>query len=200
MQVNFFATTEDWVTLWSWIMEIPGIRVLEAHSRPDLKNREFPTIDIIAAAIREGDYCMAAWPSSVGGEPRIERIVFEPDTARRLQAKGRWTLHSPAMVTFMQHGEQASGCISPGYFSHWSEVSARQRSVYSGEFLDEVDWKQLASIARKLSGRIRKSSPAKLGGASVLPDAWRLVEASQAKLWGWGEEIDKTSPHLTVRR
>lgn len=196
MQTNFFATTDDWVNLWTWIMEMPGMRAIEHYSRPDQPNRDFPTIASIEAAIREGDYAMAAWPSSVGGKPRTQRIDFEPNTARSIGAKGRWVAHSPALITFMRHNEQRRGCLSPSYFTSWSEAGARQTSILPEEILNEVDWKAFSSVTRGIARKIRAESPAKLGGATILPDAMRRLVAGEHKLWGWGKEVDASSPQI----
>lgn len=194
MQANFFATTEDWITIWGWIMATPGMAVIEEYSTPDLPNRQFNTIQEVETAIRSNDFSMAAWPSTVGGKLRVQRINFEPNTARGLGAKGRWAMHSPALVTFMRHGDQSPGCLSPSSFSCWSEAGARQRSIYPDEFLDEVDWKAFSSITRGLQRRIRSASPIALGAAPILPDAARQLESGTVNLWGWGEVVTATSP------
>ena len=194
MQANFFATTEDWVTLWGWIMDIAGMVVIEHYSKPDLPNRHFNTILEVETAIRRNEFSMAAWPSTVGGKPRVERISFEPNTARKLGAAGRWAMWSPALITFMRHNELSAGCLSPSSFSCWSEAGARQRSIYPDEFLDEVDWRVLSSITRGLQRKVRSASPMALAEAPILPDAARQLELGKLSLWGWGEAVTATSP------
>lgn len=199
MQANFFATTEDWVTLWGWVMAIPGMRVVEHYSRPDLPNRNFRTIEEIEAAIRANDFSMAAWPSAVGGQPRVERIDFEPNTARKLGAKGRWAFRSPALITFMRHNEQKVGCLSPSYLSCWSEAGARQRSMLPEDFLNEVDWKAFDSVTRGLQRKMRANSDLALSAAPILPDAAQQLESGTLNLWGWGEVITASSTLIKRR-
>jgi hypothetical protein len=200
MQANFFATTEDWLTLWDWVVGLPGMRVIEHYSRPDLPNREFNTPDEVQQAFQNKESLIVAWPSSVGGKPRAERVNFEPNTVRKYGAEGRWIFRSPALITFMQHNEQRAGCLSPGSFSCWSEAGARQRSIYPEEFLDEVDWKAFASITRGLQRKMRSASGLTFGAAPILPDAKKQLEAGKIKLWGWGEEVTISSPHIKSRR
>lgn len=200
MQVNFFAAMDDWIHLWTWILEVPGMQALERWSRPDQPNRRFGSIDEIAETIlTEGHHVVAAWPSGVGGALVSEQVRFDREIVRTSGVAGRTNLYSPVFITFMQHGQQREGCLSPGFLSCWSEAGARERSIFSETVLNAVDWRAFASITRAITRKIRTSSPAKIGGASIMPDAMRGLEAGSFSLWAWGEVVDATSPLITRR-
>ncbi len=195
MQFNFFATDNDLLTLWRWMFDVPGMRLLESYSEPDQDNRWFDDWDEIERRVGAGHRGVTAWPSNVGGNPRWQKITFNPETQRKLNAKGRTVLHSPAFIDYIWLGEQ-NGCLGASSLICWSEKGANQRSVIPDDLLAEVDWKQLRSVFGKIQRQIRKSANHKLYAAPIMPDAWAKLEDGSLKLWGWGNPVDATSPLL----
>jgi hypothetical protein len=195
MQFNFFATEDDLLQLWHWVFETPGMRLLQDYSEPDQPNRWFATWTEVENVFAAGRRDVTAWASNAGGQPVPQSIIFDRETQRKLNAKGRTILHSPAFIQYFWVGEQ-KGCLGASSLSCWSEKGARQRSMLSAEMLDQVDWKQLRSAITKVQRQIKKTASFKLYSAPIMPDAYHKLRDGQIKLWGWGTEIPAQSPLL----
>ncbi|MEW9307438.1 hypothetical protein [Labrys neptuniae] len=199
MQTSFFGTDVDAVQVLRWLYDIPEMRFFENHSRPDQPNRWFETWDKTLAYFEGGRSSLAAWPQNVGGVPFLEQITFALDTQRQLDAKGRSVLHSPALIRIIRNSDQ-NGCLAATNITCWNEKGVRQRSMFSEDIIDSVDWKAFGSIERGIQRKVKTSSPAKLGSTPIMPDAFQHLEAGQIKLWGWGIECDGQSPHIEKGR
>ena len=197
MALTFFGTDTDLRTIWEWLFHVPGMRIFEDHSAPDQPNRWFNSLEEIQRIEDIGLRSLAAWPETVGGRPRVNLITFNVDTQRKLGAKGRTTLLSPALIQVRRNNDQ-NGCLASTTLSCWTEAGARQRSVFPEDMLDEVDWAKLRSIVGKVQRQITKSAPAKLRSYAVLPDAAKKFQAGQIMLWNWGEACAFPSPLVTV--
>jgi hypothetical protein len=189
----FFGTHADLLEVWRWLFETPSMKVFEAYSRPDQPNRQFGNWRDLHDALGEGDISLAAWPEHAGAPPTIEQIVFEPNTVRKLGARGRTVLRSPAFITVAKNNDQM-GCLASGSTSCWSEAGARQRSIYPQDVLDQVNWTELSRSFRRLEKQIRAASSHKLRSCPIMPDAFRRLESGQLRLWAWGEPCGYPSP------
>jgi len=194
----FFATDADIAQVWQWLFEVPGMKIFEDYSSPDKPNRWFNTWDEISDALdSESRWLLAAWPETAGGRPRVDKISFDADTQRKLGAKGRTALRSPATINVRRNNDQ-NGCLASASIACWTEKGARQRSILSEEFIDEVDWAKLRSIVSKIQRQVIKSSPAKLRSYPVMPDAYERFRAGEINLWNWGEACSYPSPLVTL--
>lgn len=193
MTATFFATDVDLVQVWHWLFDVPGMRIFEEYSVPDKANRWLETWEEISAYLDGGGYSLAAWPSTVGGMPRMSEITFTTNTQRKLGAKGRTVLQSPAIIKVGRNNPQ-NDCLASASIGYWTEKGARQRSIYAGDFLDEVDWKQFRSITRRIERLIAKSAPAKMRSYPVMSDAFSRFRNGEIMLWNWGEPCAYPSP------
>jgi hypothetical protein len=197
MSMNFFATEVDISQIWQWLFAVPGTSILEAYSRPDQPNRSFGLWDEIAGYLAAGGQSLAAWPTSVGGRPRQEKISFKPELQKESGGKGRTVLRSPAFINVISNNEQM-GCLAGSRISFWSEKGVRQRSIYPDEFIDEVDWSAHRLITGQIERQIKKASPAKLHSCPIMPDAYAKLEAGEIKLWNWGTECSLPSEFIVL--
>jgi len=196
MQVTFFATNTDLLQVAQWLLDVPGIALLEAYSRPDQPNRQLRTIEDVAQLVGERAWGFSAWLETSGAAPRARWIEFEPTTQRKLGAKGRTELNSPAMIGIHRNNDQ-NGCLAASYISCWNEKGARQRSIYSNELLDDVDWKILRSFTSSFQRTLKKASPAKLHSYPIMEDAFGKLRAGNLKLW-FGGPCAYPSPDIAL--
>lgn len=198
MQVNFFGTNKDIADLWRWLFDVPEMVIIEPYSRPDEANRVFATWEAIEAYLADGGTSLAAWPKSVGGEPRWEKITMERAKPWHLRGKTRTILRSPALIEVQTNNEQ-NGCLAVSYLTCWNEKGARQRSADPDEFLDSVDWKEFRSIFGRIKRRQQKEAPARLHSAPVMSDAFAKLQSGEIKLWDFGGgEVSGSHPSLTT--
>jgi hypothetical protein len=128
MQTTFFGTKPDLAQVWQWMLEIPGVKLLEEYSHPDQPSRWFNTWDELAGVIDAGDHGLAAWSEEFGAVPESERIIFDERTQRRLDARGRTVLKSPAFIRLNRNNDQ-QGCLAAASIACWDEAGARQRAA-----------------------------------------------------------------------
>ena len=197
MQVTFFATNKDLLQVAQWFLDMRGVTLLEAFSRPDMPNRQLRTVDEVAQLIGERAWSFSAWLETTGAPPRARWIEFEPNTQRRLRAKGRTELNSPAMIGISRNNNQ-NGCLAASYITCWTEKGARQRSFESDERLDDVDWKVLRNFTSSFQRKLKKAAPAKLNSYPILEDAFGKVRAGDLQLWNFGVPCAYPSPAITV--
>jgi hypothetical protein len=197
MQATFFATDVDLLKVVQWFLEVPGMTLFEAASRPDLPNRQFCTVEEVEQSFREPGRNKAAWLASTGARPRLRRIQFEPSTQRRLGAKGRTELASPSMIRISRDTDQ-NGSLGAAHISCWNEKGARQRSMYAGDVLDQVDWKALRSITGSVQRKLSKASPGKLRSYPIMEDAFSELREGRLSRWNWGAACSYPSPHITL--
>ena len=198
MQVNFFGTDDDIAQLWRWLFEVPEMVVLEPYSQPDASNRVFDTWEAIEASLADKSTSLAAWPRSVGGEPRWEEARMDRAKPWHLRGKVRTILRSPALIGVEKNNDQA-GCLAVSYLTCWNEHGARQRSMYPDEFLDSVDWKKFRSIFGKVRRHLLRGAAAQLSTAPVMSDAFAKLQLGEIKLWNFGGgEVTMSHPDLTM--
>jgi len=193
MALTFFATDVDLAEVWRSLLTYPGMKVFEDQSRPDLPNRWFTEWSEVSEAIDGKSTSPAAWLEPAGGEPRLEHVTFNDATQRRLGRKGRTVLASPASIKVGRNNDQ-NGCLASASISSWTEKGARQRSAFSSEFLDQVDWKRLHSAMAAMKRFIREASPAKIRSCPVMPNAFERFRNGEICLWNWGEACAYPSP------
>lgn len=157
------------------------MKILEDYSAPDSPNRWLDTWAEVSEHLNNGHRNLAAWPESVGGRPRKEAITFNSITKRKLGASGRTVLASPALIKVGRNNDQ-NGCLANASIACWSEKGARQRSAFSEEFLNEVDWPKLRSIIVKIQRQITKASPAKLRSYPIMPAAFDKLRTGEIGL------------------
>ncbi len=198
MQINFFGTDSDVALVWHWLFEVPGMKIVEAYSRPDEPNRIFESWEDVESCLAESDSSLSAWPKSVGGEPQWEKIKLDRAKPWQLRGKVSTILHSPALIQVHRNNNQM-GCLAVSYISSWNELGARERSILPEKFIDEVDWKELRSILTKLKRKQLTVSPARLGTAPIMPDAYTKLQAGKIKLWNFGGgEVTYTHPEIRM--
>jgi hypothetical protein len=185
MQINFFGTDDDIVQVWRWLFEVTDMKIFESYSKPDEPIRMFESWATIESSLREKSAHLIAWPKSVGGEPQWEKITMERAKPWHLRGKVRTILHSPALIGVHRNNDQR-GCLAVAYIKCWNEKGARQRSILPEKFVDEVDWKEFRSIVGKIRRKQLKASPAKLGTAPIMSDAFEKLRAGEIKLWNFG--------------
>ncbi len=198
MQITFFATNADLLQIAQWLLDAPGMRLFEAHSRPDQPNRRFATIEDVAQLLGEGAISFSAWLETTGAPPAARWIAFEPNTQRKLGAMGRTALDSPAMIGVSRNNDQ-NGCLASSSISCWTEKGARQRSFYPQEALNEVDWKALQSFTAALQRKLKKAAPAKLHACPIMEDAFAKLQAGDLRLWNFGAPCTYPSSDITLR-
>ena len=194
----FFGTDLDHAQVYRWLLAFQGMQLFEDYSRPDQQSRWFETWEAAESTSDLVPWNLAAWSENIGGRPRIEHINFNQNTQRKLGARGRMALHSPATIKLGRNNDQ-NGCLATSSISCWTEKGARQRSIYPDEFLDEVDWPQLRSTVGKVQRQIAKSAPAKMRAYAIMPDAYEQLRAGRINLWNWGSECTFDSPLITVK-
>lgn len=195
MQSHFFATDADLLTIVRWLLETPGIRVFEPASRPDLPNRQFRSVDEVAQSFQEPGRDIGAWDEATGCPPILRHIEFNLHTQRELGAKGRTELVTPALIRIGRNSYQ-NGCLSYSYISSWNEKGARQRSMYSDEVLEQVNWRALRSTTERLRRSISKNSPAKFGTYPIMDHAFSELKEGKLSIWGWGAPCSYPSPEI----
>jgi hypothetical protein len=198
LSLTFFASDRDLAAVWRIVFETPGMKVLEHYSVPDQPNRWFESIDDIVVNLESPNPSLAAWFEPTGGRPRAEKIVFTADARTELRARGRTVLNSPALISIHRNGEQ-EGCLASTTISSWTEKGVRERSRYSEEFINEVDWRLFRSTVGRLERQIKKSAPARMRAYPVLQDAYSSFVNGDLKLWNWGEAISHPSPLVIGR-
>lgn len=201
MRIGFFATEADELDVWRMVFAMPDMRVFESRSLGERPLREFVNPGEILetrAAGRPG-LGVAAVPFSAGGPPQYEKIIHDEAVAKR--GEGRWShaLRGPTLINFMRYPQHRPDSLRECTFTGWNEIGAFGRSMYSDEHLEDVDWKKFRSVFRKLQRQIDGMAHAKLGSAHILPDAFRKLSAGEITLWGGGEEVSISSPHLSIK-
>ena len=194
----FFGTDLDHAQVYRWLLAFQGMQLFEDYSRPDQQSRWFETWEAAESTSDLVPWNLAAWSENIGGRPRIQNINFNQNTQRKLGARGRMALHSPATIKLGRDNDQ-NGCLANSSISCWTEKGARQRSIYPDEFLDEVDWPQLRSTVGKVQRQIAKSAPAKMRAYAIMPDAYEQLRAGRINLWNEGSECTFDSPLITVK-
>lgn len=78
MQLTFFGTDTDLLSVWQWLFEVDGMHLIEEYSTPDATNRWFTAWDDFCVRFEASRFGLAAWCEPVGGRPRAEAVTFTP--------------------------------------------------------------------------------------------------------------------------
>lgn len=197
MQITFFATNADLLQVAQWLLDTPGMTLLEAYSRPDQPNRQLRTVEDVAQLIGERAWGFSAWLETTGARPRARWIQFEPNTQHKLGGKGRTVLNSPALIGVSRNNDQ-NGCLAASYMTCWTEKGAHQRSFESEELLSEVDWKALQSFTSSFQRKLKRAAPAKLHAYPIMEDAFSKLQAGDFELWNFGAPCSYPSPDIAL--
>lgn len=197
MQITFFATNVDLLQIADWLLDEPGMTLIEAYSRPDQPNRRLKTVEDVARLTQEGALGFSAWLETTGAPPRARWIEFEPNTQRKLGARGRTELISPAIIGVRRNTDQ-NECLASSYITCWTEKGACQRSFHSETSLNEVDWKALRSFTASLHRKLKKAAPAKLHAYPIMEDAFGKLRAGDLRLWNFGAPCTYPSPNIAL--
>lgn len=127
------------------------------------------------------------------------KIIHHETYAKRGGGRWRHELRGPTLINFMRYRSKRPDILGECTLTAWNRAGALDRSMYSDGHLNDVDWKMLASICRKLQRQIDSVSSAKIGGSRVLPDAFRKLGAGEITLWCGGEELSISSPCIVIK-
>lgn len=197
-QLDFFALRDDIESVIKYVFDETDCRVFEAYSRPGFELREFTSL----TALPDSDYLDAN-----GGRYFLRLISRSADCDPILReftltktGQQRFKVEAPAMFQITQ-GDRlntARDALSWSIYSHWNEAGAKERSYYSDDVLDAVDWRAM----RRVSGRIyrfikNRLAVAKVDHRPVLPCAFSEID-NGLTLWRGPGIVDRTSEKLQV--
>lgn len=197
MQVTFFATNTDLLQVAQWLLDTPGMMLLEAYSRPDQPNRQLSTVEDVAQLIGDRAWGFSAWLDTTCAPPRARWIEFEPNTQRKLRATGRTEFYSPTMIGINRNNDQ-NGCLAASYITCWTEKGARQRSFQPDELLNEVDWTMLRMFTSSFQRRLKKAAPARLHSYPIMDDAFGKLRTGEIALWNFGAPCPYPSTDIAL--
>lgn len=181
-----------------WLLEVPGMRIVEESSEPDQPIRWFETLDQLAIYLQQNPHpILSAWSPSIGGVPMERKVTFVEKVQKELGARGRTVSYSPAFIN-IRGGWKVQCSLAASRISRWSEKGARYRADCSDAYLSEIDWAKLRSTVRAVERRISKAAPARLGSQPIMPDAFSKYRSGEIALWNWGDVVRHPSPAVTL--
>lgn len=186
MTFNFFATSDEIYEIWNDIANRPGVRLVEADSRPGKQNREFDKFPLTELQAQDRNFSVVAWPSKAGGQPRLRTITFNAATAKALGASGRSSLTSPAFVSIYRTSAPDVGLIAPSELIYWTEKLATKKGQFDADQIREIDWNELGREVIAIKRWIIKQSVARWRGAPVSRKVADILSGGKAQLWLWG--------------
>jgi len=186
MIFNFFATREETYELWDRIAELPGVRLLEADSRPGKENREFDGFPLTEWQAQDRNFSVVAWASRAGGQPRLRNVTFSAETMKELGAAGRSSLTSPAFIRINRVSAPADDFVGPSELVYWTENLAVRSRKFDADQIQEVDWKELGREVTAIKRQITTQSAATWRGAPVSKKVAESLSAGKSQLWLWG--------------
>ena len=186
MIFNFFATSEEAFEIWDDIAKRPGVRMLEADSRPGKENREFDKFPLTEWQSPDRNFSVVAWASKAGGKPRLRNATFSTATANALGASGRSSLTSPGFLKIHRISAPNVNLIAPSELVYWTEKLAIKSQKFNEEQIQEIDWNQLRREVTAIKRWIISKSVAEWKGAAVSKGVADILSEGSTKLWLWG--------------
>ncbi len=198
-QLDFYALQSDLVSVVNFIFDETDCRVFEAYSRPGHELREFSSLESLLESdcleVNHGRFFLRILSRSVNCDPIFREFTLEETGQNRRE------VNAPAMFQIIE-GHRIKfrdDALNWSTFSHWNEAGAKQRSGFSSDVLNAVDWTAL----RKLSGQINRHIKNRLAVASVhkrpvLPEAFRKMDETLT-LWAGPGVVDKYSDLLVTK-
>jgi len=201
--LHFYATSDDLRNLLQFVYTETDFRVFEAYSRVNHDLREF--IDLTdfdrerPADASHGKLHLDLISPSVSDGPEIIQFKLNESAGGGIRSR----VQDPSAARIVEGGIRRDIEGKPLYwtdFAHWSEKGARQRANYSDERLDQINWRELERLSRRLVRQIKvKVAVAKYHSRPILPDAFRQME-SGLNLWRGPGLLDKHSEEITRLR
>ncbi|WP_428333403.1 hypothetical protein [Novosphingobium sp.] len=186
MIFKFFATREETYEIWDVIAERPGVRLVEADSRPGKENREFDKFPLTEWQSQDRNFSVVAWASKAGGKPSLRKTIFGAATANALGAPGRSSLTSPAFFKIHRVSAPDVDLIAPSELVYWTEKLAAKSQKFSADQIQETDWNELGREVTAIKRWITSQSVAMWRGAPVSKKVADSLSAGKAQLWLWG--------------
>jgi hypothetical protein len=183
---NFFASSREVEELWNAVGEFPGMRLIEADSRPDKATREFDQYPATELAAQESNFSVVLWPSTAGGRPVARHVHFTRDAALALNAEGRTILSGPTFIKFHQTTPPAGEFVGPCELFFSTRALAIRSRLFEQRQIDEVAWDKHRAIVAEVKRLVRSRAVAKWRSAPVLPDIAERLRGGVVKLWLWG--------------
>lgn len=194
--LSFFASTDDLRELIRFVFDETDLRVFEAYSRVNHELREFRNLEELdrerPTDSSHGRLHLRMFSPSVTQGPEIVEFELTESAGGGVRRK----VEDPSQIQIVQQGvrEVAAGeALFPSDIANWNEKGAYQRSAYPDEQLEQIDWRELERLSRRLIYRIRKKmAVAKFNGQPILPDVYRQME-NGLKLWCSASLVDLQS-------
>ena len=181
MQLDVFALEDDIAMILDYLLQNQGFRFFEGYSETNKAIREFTSIDDWQDARRNKGRCLLlrGWHSSFTNAPIFKKIIHSPTIGGE-----RSCLEGVAIMQIKESFDEGDGNLRRAIISHWNEAGARQRSSWSDQQLNEVNWPQM----RKLSGRLQRHiknniAVAKVRSYPILPAAYKAFQAGNMGIW-----------------
>ena len=175
------------ISVLDFIFASTDLRLFEAYSRIGQPIRSFDSLGQLLDASPDKDnhgtlHLQAHSPLIFPGS-----IVKEINLLPSAGGGTRYSIESPASIQILEAGwvQSAAGTfLDSSRVACFSEAGARQRSHYSSDSLDLVDWKLLAATCGKIERHIRRNMAAsRWAGRAVLQDAECERVNGSLKLW-----------------
>lgn len=174
--ISFFAGRDDLLALLHFAAEA-SCRIFEVSPRFDQEPREFANAEAAAALPNLGVQPLlhlALWSPAVGPAPVTRRIELRPDAVPGHAY--RITLEGCSLIT-LSCGGISDGMLVASALGWWTEAGARAKAS-PDLHADAVDWKQLASLGRRLRYHLtRRLSATVVERRPVLPAALAFARA-----------------------
>lgn len=181
-----------------FVFDQTDCRVFESYSRPGHELREFTSLESLRESdfleANHGRYFLRLLSRTINCEPIVREFTLAKTGQTRQEVNG------PGMFQIVEGHrlDTQDYALNWSTFGHWNEAGAKQRSNYSDDQLEAVDWKRM----RKISGQIQRHiknrlAVAKIRTRPVLPGAYSGMGDSLT-LWAGPGVVDISSDRLEV--
>jgi len=181
-----------------FIFDQTDCRVFESYSRPGHELREFPSLDYLRESdfleSNHGRYSLCLVSRSINCDPIVEEFTLTKTGQKRQRING------PGMfqINEGQRLDTQENALNWSKFAHWNEAGAKQRSNFSDDQLEGVDWKGMRRISGQIQRHIKnKLAVAKIGTRPILPGAFTGLDDSLT-LWAGPGVVRKASGRLEI--
>jgi hypothetical protein len=199
--IYFYATRADLLDVLEFVFSKTDIRVFEAYSRVNQAVREFSSVEDLKvqdpAAASFGKLHLRLCSPSVTSGPTFRRYELNA----KIGGGYRFSVEDPSIIRVVEGGirhdiEQEP--LDRSEIANWNEAGARQRSLYTGADLDQIDWQELVRLSRRLQRYIRGDlTAANLGAKPILRHAFEEMSQGLKILCGPGL-VGASSPEIVV--